>query len=311
MDQEAVNKNPTPDTSPAIAVLGGSGFIGSYLVLDLLQMGNRLNLLVNQTNPDLVSPTGRIRMFRGSIEDEKALIECFAGCDTVYHLVGLIAETRTKTFQKTVAEGTGHVVAAARRTGIKKIIYLSALGADPGAGSKYYRTKFEAEQQVTESGLDYTIFRPSIVYGLQDKFINKLAMMIRRSPMVPVIGDGRYRLQPIYVEELCAVMARAAREEFTSRRLYEIGGAEPLTYLEILDIIKRILKKRRVTIHIPVFLARWTAGLLETVLKPAPLTVDQIAMLAAGSTCDQTVAERAFGVTFSSLENQLQKYLGK
>lgn len=311
MDDGNVGKNSAPDTPRAIAVVGGSGFIGSYLTLNLLQMGYRLNLLVNRTNPDLISPTGRIKTFRGSIEDDTALTECFTGCDVVYHLVGLIAETRTKTFQKTVVEGTGHVVAAARTAGVKKIIYLSAAGAKPDAQSTYYRTKFQAERQVLASGLDYTIFRSSIVYGLQDKFINMLAGMIRRSPVLPVIGDGQYRLQPVYVEELCAVMARAAGEGFTSGQIYEIGGAEPLTYLEILDIIKRILKKKRMTVHIPVFLARWGARGLELFMKPAPLTVDQIAMLAGGSTCDQTIAERDFGVRFSHLENQLQKYLGK
>ncbi|MDD4051742.1 MAG: complex I NDUFA9 subunit family protein [candidate division Zixibacteria bacterium] len=311
MNEGNIDKASVPDELQAIAVLGGSGFIGSYLVLNLLQMGCRFNLLVNRTDPDLVSPTGRIKTFQGSIENETALEECFTGCEVVYHLVGLIAETRTKTFQKTVVEGTGHVVAAARKAGVKKIIYLSALGADPDARSAYYRTKFQAERQVVASGLDYTIFRPSIVYGLQDKFINMLAGMIRRSPVTPVVGDGQYRLQPVYVEELCAVMARSAREGFTSGRIYEIGGAEPLTYLEILDIIKRILKKKRVTVHIPVFMARWGARVLELFMKPAPLTVDQIAMLAGGSTCDQTIAERDFGVKFSPLENQLQKYLGK
>ncbi len=311
MDEHEITPGTTPDEPRTIAVLGGSGFIGSYLVLNLLQMGYHLHLLVNRTNPDLVSPTGRISTFRGSIEDEQALAECFAGCEVVYHLVGLIAETRTKTFQKTVVEGTEHVVAAARKAGVKKVIYLSALGAGPDKASRYYRTKHQAEQQVVSSGLDYTIFRPSIVYGLQDKFINMLARMIRRSPVIPVIGDGEYRLQPVYVEELCAVMARASREGFTSGRIYEIGGPEPLTYLEILDIIKRILNKKRMTVHIPVFMARWGARVLESFLKPAPLTTDQIAMLAAGSTCDQTIAEKDFKVKFSALESQLRKYMGK
>lgn len=297
-----------PDT---VAVLGGGGFIGSHLTLNLLHMGYRLRLLVNRTVPDLVSPTGRIETLRGAIEDERVLEACFAGCPVVYHLVGLIAETRTKTFQKTVVEGTAHVVAAARKAGVKKIVYLSALGAGPDRPSRYHRTKYEAERAVIASGLQYAIFRPSIVYGPEDKFINMLARMIRMSPVVPVIGDGRYRLQPVYVEELCAVMARASRETAASGRVYEIGGPEPLTYLEILDILKRILDRKRMTVHIPVWMARWSARLLELVMKPAPLTRDQIAMLAAGSTCDPTTAEREFGVTFSPLEKQLRTYMGK
>jgi nucleoside-diphosphate-sugar epimerase len=300
-----------PGEPTTVAVLGGSGFIGSHLVLNLLHLGYRLRLLINSTNPDLVSPTGRIETIRGSIEDEQALKNCFTGCHIVYHLVGLIAETRTKTFQKTVVEGTGHVVAAAHASGVRKIIYLSALGAGPDQPSRYYRTKYAAERAVTASGLDYTIFRPSIVFGPEDKFFNMLAGMIRRSPVVPVIGDGRYRLQPVYIEELCTVMARASREAVTSGRVYEIGGPEPLTYLEILDIIKRVLNKKRMTIHVPVWMARWGARMMESLLKPAPLTVDQIAMLTAGSICDPTKVEKELGVKFSPLEQQLRTYMGK
>ena len=293
---------------PAVAVLGGSGFIGTYLVMSLLQMGYQVNLLVNRTSPDLISPRGRIRTFAGSIENAVALEACCAGCSAVFHLVGLIFETRSKTFQETVVEGTAKAVAAARTAGVPKIVYLSALGASAEAASRYYQTKYQAEQQVRNSGLDYTIFRPSIVYGRQDKFINRLARMIRLAPIVPVIGDGRYKLQPVYVEELAALMAASARAAFTSRQIFEIGGPQQLTYLELLDIIKGIMKVKRGTLHLPVSLARWGAGLMERFLKPAPLTVDQITMLLAGSTCDQTIAERAFGVRFSPLEMQLQKY---
>ena len=295
--------------SPVISVVGGTGFVGSYLVLDLLQMGYSLHLLVNQTDPGLVSPRGQIKLFKGSIENEQALCECFAGSDIVYHLAGLIAETRHKTFRKTVSEGTAKLVAAARKTGVKKVIYVSALGAAANARSIYYQTKWEAEQQVINSGLDYTIFRPSIIYGLEDKFINRIAHMVKSLPVIPVIGNGRYQFQPVYVEELCAIVARSAEADFTSRKIYEIGGAQALTYLEIIDIIKRILRYRRGTVHLPVALMRPLAALLTVVFKPAPLTVDQIEMMQVGSTCDSSLVERDFGVKFSSFENQLLKYL--
>ena len=195
------------EESPRAAVFGGSGFIGTYLVMSLFQMGYQVNLLVNRTSPDLNSPRGRIRTFAGSIENAAALEACCAGCSAVFHLVGLIVETRVKTFQKTVIEGMANAIAAARRAGVSKIVYLSALGASAEATSRYYQTKYQAEQQVRNSGLDYTIFRPSIVYGRRDQFVNRLARMIRLTPIVPVIGDGKYMLQPVYVEELAALMA--------------------------------------------------------------------------------------------------------
>jgi uncharacterized protein YbjT (DUF2867 family) len=293
----------------AIAVLGSGGFIGTYLTLNLLRMGDRLHLLSHKTNPDFVSPGGQIRTFHGSIEDEESLVRCFTGCDLVYHLVGIIAETRTKTFQKTVAGGTAKVVSAAQSAGVKKIIYLSALGTTSDAESLYFKSKWQAEQHIITSGLRYTIFRPSIVYGKEDKFINKIADMVRRLPVLPVIGGGHFRLQPVYVEELCAVMAVAGRKDFTIGKTYEVGGPEPLTYMEILDIIQRVLGRRRIRVHIPMAMIRSAAAILELVMKPAPLTRDMLKMMVAGSTCDQTVVEKEFGVKFSRLEAQLQGYL--
>lgn len=311
MPNDAVDNHSVKSPPGQIAILGSSGFIGTHLTLFLLQMGYHLKLLHHRADPDYVSPRGQIESIQGSINDRDALEQCFNGCSQVYHLVGIIAESRTKTFQHTVAGGTQTVVDAAKEAGVGKIFYLSALGAAEDAETDYFRTKWQAEQIIINSGLDYTIFRPSIVYGVRDKFINRLASMIKYSPIVPVIGDGKYRLQPVYVEELAAVMAHASRMQSTAGKIYEVGGPEQLTYLEILDIIKRVLGRKRPNVHVPISWARFAAAVMEKIIKPAPLTRDQIRMLKKESICDQTVVEKEFGVTFSRLEMQLQKYLRK
>ena len=307
MSDTAFDNDPVDATRAA--VLGASGFIGSYLTLTMLHFGYVTHLLYNNRDPQFTSVRGKVITYRGSIEDEKALEDCFKDCEIVYHLVGLIAETRNKTFKAVVVDGTNKVVQAAKNAGVKKIIYLSALGVKPNSESLYFQTKHLAEQIVINSGLDYTIFRPSVVYGIGDKFINRIAELIKKLPVLPVTGDGLYRLQPVYVEELCAVMALAGKEDFTSREIYEIGGPQPLTYPEIVDIIKRILGIKRLNIHIPANLVRWAAALMEKIFNPAPITVDQIKMMRAGSTCDITKVEDAFNVKFSALEAQLSKYL--
>lgn len=295
-----------------IAVLGGTGFIGSSLMFYLLQLGYQLHVLYNKRKPELESLRDQIKLFQGSIEDEESLRACFEGCDEVFHLVGIIAETRKNTFAGTVEQGTKNVVAAAKDAGVKKIYYLSALGTDENAESNYYKSKYVAEQTVKDSGLDYTIFRPSVVFGPDDDFINRVIKMVRLSPLVPVIGDGKYKLQPVYVEELCAVMADSTRRDFTSQKVYEIGGAEALTYLEIVDIIKRAVgMPSKSNIHLPLGMMKAVAAILEKILKPAPLTRDQLKMMAAGSTCDQTIVEKEFGVKFSSLEFQILSYVEK
>ncbi|MEE9441226.1 MAG: complex I NDUFA9 subunit family protein [candidate division Zixibacteria bacterium] len=294
-----------------VAVLGGSGFIGSHLVLHLLQPGYSLNILFNKTRPDLISLRGRINIFEGNIDDVESLEKCFEGCDAVYHLVGIIAETRDKSFRKTVEMGTQNVVVAAKNSGISKIFYLSALGTSENSSSLYFQTKWAAEEAVRNSGLDYTIFRPSIVYGPEDDFINRIAKMVRYSPLIPVIGDGLYKFQPVYVEELCAVMALSSQRNFTSRQTYEIGGPERLTYLEILDIIKNIIGIKKYNIHLPMGLVKAAVRVLEKILKPVPITVDQLNMMTAGSTCDHAIVEKEFGAKFSSMEMQLPDYLRK
>lgn len=304
-------ENSDTKTAPVVAVLGGSGFIGSSLVMKLLHIGARINLMTHQTDPDLLSPGGQLKIFKGEINDQKSLEKCLAGCGAVFHLVGIIAETREKTFQKTVLEGTEAVVQAARSVGVGKIIYLSALGTNPKAQSMYHRTKWGAEQLIIKSGLDYTIFRPSIVFGPGDQFINMIARMIRLAPILPIIGDGLYKFQPVFVEDLTTIMALSLSRAQSSEKLYEVGGPEALTYLEIVDILKQIMNIKRVHLHLPLWLMRLVATILEKILKPAPITVDQLIMMKADSTCDASFAENDFDMKFCSLEKQLPAYLEK
>jgi uncharacterized protein YbjT (DUF2867 family) len=294
-----------------VGVVGGSGFIGGHLTLNLLQYGFHLHALSHRRPVDLVSIRGRVQVFDGSIEDEEAMVQCFEGCDVVYHLVGIIVETKTKTFEKTIRLGTERLVAAAKRAGVKRLIFLSALGTDSHAASRYFESKYAAEKTIKHSGLDYVIFRPSIVYGVEDQFINKIARIMKFSPFVPVIGDGLYQFQPLYVEELTAIMAYAADKEFVSKKTYEVAGPDRLTYLDLVDIIQRILNRKRMIVKIPFSVAHAAASILEKVVKPAPLTTDQLSMMRAGNTCDHTLVEREFGVSFAPLEQQLSKYLGK
>lgn len=306
-----INNEASQNSIRKVAVLGGSGFIGSHLVLQLLQLGYSLNILSNKTRPDLISLRGQINVFEGNIEDISSLEKCFEDCDAVYHLVGIISETKYKTFEKTVEAGTQNVVEAAKKCGVSKIFYLSALGTSFDAQSFYFQTKWAAEEAVKNSGLDYTIFRPSIVYGAEDDFINKIVKMMKYSPLIPVIGDGLYKFQPVYVDELCAVMALSSQRDITSRKTYEIGGPEQLTYLEILDIIKNIIGIKKYNVHLPFGLVKFAASVLEKIFKPAPITVDQLNMMSAGSICDHTIVEKEFGARFSRMEFQLSGYLRK
>jgi NADH dehydrogenase len=187
---------------------------------------------------------------------------------------------------------------------------MSALGTRPGARSRYHQTKWAAEEAVRSSGLAWTIFRPSIIYGPGDDFVTMLAGMVRRFPVVPVIGSGRQHLQPIPVEQVAAGFALALEMPATEKQTYEIGGPETVTLLGLLEMIGRAMGQRRVRkLHVPIGLVRVMARLFYRV--PAfPITPDQLLMLEEPNTCDPRPYFQAFGLTPIPLAAGLNRMLG-
>lgn len=291
-----------------VAVTGGTGFVGRNLVNRLLAEGHRVTV-VTHSAPGEGLFDGEVRMAGGSVDEAATLEAAFMGNEAVYHLVGIIAETRHKTFEKTVVTGTQNVVTACGRTGVRKLLYLSAMGTSENAPTKYHLTKHAAEQAVKKSGLDYVIYRPSVIYGHGDGFVSLLVRLIKRSPITPVIGDGRYRLQPVYIDDVVSALVQGLTIPGASGQVIEIGGPEELAYLEILHIIKRVLRKKRLSLHIPVSLIRPIVALVEKLLKPAPITRDQLQMMAMGNTGDITLMKQLFSINPVPFEEGLKKYL--
>ncbi|MFQ5499258.1 MAG: complex I NDUFA9 subunit family protein [Candidatus Zixiibacteriota bacterium] len=292
------------------AVTGSTGFIGSHLIRRLLKDGVAVNALIHSKPPgqDISS---QVTPFLGSLKDDQVLAAAFQGCDVVFHLVGLIVETRRQTFDDVVVAGTNRVVDACKQAGVGRLVYLSALGTQSGAESRYHQTKYQAEQTVINSGLEFTIYRPSVIYGPSDGFITMLTKMIRISPVLPIIGDGRYRLQPVHVDDLVGVLVGGIGIAESVGQTIDIGGPEKLEYLELLNILLRVMGKKRMNLHLPTAFMKMIAGLLECLVKPSPLTVDQIRMLGAGNTGDNEKAKRLFGFSPVAFEQGLRRYLRK
>ncbi len=210
------------------------------------------------------------------------------GCDAAINLVGIVREfpDRGVTFDKLHVQATENVIHACRKAGVKRYLHMSALGARSRAVSMYNKTKFRAEERVRASGLDFTIFRPSIIFGPKDEFVNKLAGFIRDYPAVPVIGDGNYRLQPIAADDVALCFAESLRMPETIGQTYELCGPDRLTYNEMLDVIGKSLGKERVTkLKSPTGFVKLAARFLQG-FSFFPITTDQITMLLAESICD-------------------------
>ncbi len=288
-------------------ISGGTGFVGGHLCRELRARGHRLRLLVHSSRPAADSD---IEYVPGDVTDARSCEEGARGCDAVINLVGIIREFpgRGVTFSRMHVEATANMLAAARQNGIGRYLQMSSLGSRPGAVSGYHRSKYAAEELVTASGLEYTIFRPSIIFGPGDAFVTMLAGYIRSLSLVPVVGDGTYRLQPIAAWDVARCFALALDMPATAGRVFTLCGRDRLTYLELVDAIGRALGKSSVLkIKNPLSLMKLVTPLLEG-FSFFPLTSDQITMLLEESICDGTWQE-TFGFEPAGFAEGVAGYL--
>ncbi len=290
-----------------IFLSGGTGFVGGHLRKALLDRGHTIRLLVHRKRE---SAEAGVEQTEGDVTRPETLAAAVAGCDATINLVGIIREfpARGITFERLHVEAMKNVVRAAQGAGIRRHLQMSALGTCPDATSLYHRTKYRGEEHVRASGLDWTIFRPSIVFGPHDDFINKLAGYIRTFPAVPVIGDGGYRLQPISVDDVARCFAMALELPETIGQTYELCGPDRLTYNELLDTIGRVLGKSRVAkIPNPLCIMKAVVPLLQG-FSFFPITMDQIAMLVEENICDGNW-QKTFRFAPERFETGIAKYL--
>ena len=219
-----------------IFLAGGTGFIGGHVRRELLRKGHEIRLLVHRRGD---GTEAGVEQVEGDITHLGTFAGILEGCDATINLVGIIREFPAKgvTFERLHVEATGAMVAAAREAGVGRYLQMSALGTRPDATSRYHRSKYRAEEQVRAAGLDWTILRPSIVFGPRDGFVNILAGQIRSLPAVPVIGDGAYRIQPISADDVARCFADALELPGTVGQTFELCGPDRLTYNDMLDTI--------------------------------------------------------------------------
>ncbi|BCS52153.1 complex I NDUFA9 subunit family protein [Geobacter sp. SVR] len=268
-----------------IFIAGGTGFVGSHLQRELLRRGHSLRLLIHRRSADIAPDVEQIE---GDVTRQESLERAAEGCQAVINLVGIIREYpgRGITFEKLHVQATGNMLAMTRQCGIRRFLQMSALGTRPAAVSDYHRTKFRAEELVRHSGLEWTILRPSLIFGPRDAFVNMLAAQLRLAPVMPVIGDGHYRLQPIHADDVARCFALALELPQTIGHCFELCGNERLTYLELLDSVAEATGTRPpVKPRLPVGLMKLMIPTLQRIPQ-FPITMDQLQMLLEGNTCD-------------------------
>jgi NADH dehydrogenase len=263
-----------------ILVTGASGFVGRYVVRALAGRGDRVRALVRDAAGAEVLDDVDCELARGDVTDPASLNEAASACDSVVHLVAIIAGKPTA-FEHVIAQGTTNVIAAAREAGARRIVHMSALGV--GEATKdtvpYYRAKWAAEESVRGSGLGHAILRPSFVFGPDGGALPQFLRIARLAPVTPIVGKGTQRLQPIWVDDLARGVLLALDSSDTLE--VELGGPDVVDWNELWAGIKRALGTKRPALHVPVWLMRPQALLLERLPSP-PVTRDQLRMLGLG-----------------------------
>lgn len=281
-----------------VFVTGGTGFVGSEVLRQLVAAGHGVRVLVREGSADKLAVVEKIEVHSGDVTDAASLAGGLAGCDAVIHLVGIIREFpgRGITFKKLHVEATENVLQAAAEQGVPRYLHMSSNGTRAKGTTAYHRTKWQGEELVRGSALDWTILRPSLIFGKGSEFVSMLAELIGRLPVVPVIGDGQYRMQPVAVEQVAATFVKALTMPQTLGATYLLGGGASYSYDEILDLTAQAMGREKVAkVHQPLFMIKPMIKLLQGFEK-FPITEDQLQMLVEGNVCDTGEWVKTFGL---------------
>ncbi len=264
-----------------VTVLGGSGFIGRYVVQRLAAAGYRVRVAVRRPESALflkpLGKLGQIQLVHGNITSDVQMGAAFDGADAGVNLVGILDERSGQTFDAVQAGGAARAARAAAAAGIAHYVQVSAIGADASSPVAYARTKAAGEATVLAAIPSATILRPSLVVGPEDQFLNRFAAMARIAPVLPVIAGDSF-FQPVFVQDLAAAIVAALTDPAAAGRTYEIGGPDVMTFRQILKMINDLTRRRRPLLEVPHGAAR-LLGRLGDMLPFMPMTSDQLTML--------------------------------
>jgi uncharacterized protein YbjT (DUF2867 family) len=294
-----------------ILVTGGSGFVGPKVVQALRERGLPVRCLVRSTSSGSAQALGSagVELVQGDMTDAASLRRAVEGCEAVVHLVA-IRQGSKEQFERVMEQGTRDLVAAARDAGAGRFVLMSALGTTEETKDvlPYYHAKWDQEQTVTSSGIEHVIFRPSFIFGHDGGILSTFKRLAKLAPVTPVIGSGKQRIQPIWVDDVAAYFAAAVDRPEAVGRIFELGGPDVVTWNEFWERLKRALRVRRPTMHVPVGLMRANALVTERLPGNIPLTRDLLTMLELGdNVISSDDAVQTFGLPLVPIDEQLRR----
>jgi uncharacterized protein YbjT (DUF2867 family) len=292
-----------------ILVTGGTGFVGGHVVHALRAAGEEVRALVRDPRKAKRLEAWGVTLVEGDVTDPASLRRAVAGCDTIVHLVAL-RQGRKDRFQRVMVDGTRGLLAAAKDAGLGRFIHMSALGVSESTKDlvPYYRAKWDTEQLVKGSGLPYVIFRPSFVFAGDGGILPTFLKLARFTPVTPIIGSGRQRIQPIWADDVAAYFVRVVHLESATGKTFELGGPDAVSWNEFWRRLKRVRRMRRPSVHVPIPLMRVNALVTERMPGDIPLTNDLLTMLEHGdNVVTDPSAVETFGLPLVPLDEQLRR----
>jgi uncharacterized protein YbjT (DUF2867 family) len=294
-----------------ILVTGGTGFVGPKIVHRLRAEDRPVRCLVRDPERATTLASWGCELAKGDVTDPESLRRAVDGCDVVVHLVALI-QGKPEDFERVMTQGTRELVKAAEKQGVRRFVLMSALGTSEETRdlAPYFRSKWDMEQAVKHSGLEYVIFRPSFIFGKDGGALPTFMRVVRLAPVTPIIGPGTQRSQPIWVDNVAEYYANAIDRPDVANRTFELGGPDTVTWNELYARIKKVLGKRRPTLHVPFGLARAGAVVVAALPGPSPVTPDQVRMLGGpDNVVSNSDAQETFQLDLMPLDEQLRRAL--
>jgi uncharacterized protein YbjT (DUF2867 family) len=294
-----------------ILVTGGSGFVGGHVVHELRGRDLPVRGLVRDPRHGSKLAAWGSELVQGDMTDPDSLRRAADGVETVVHLVA-IRQGRERDFQRIMVDGTRDLLAAASAAGVRRFVHMSALGTSEQTKDlvPYYRAKWEMEERVRAAGIPFVIFRPSFVFARDGGILPTFAKLARYSPVTPITGSGKQRIQPIWADDVAVYFGEAVARDDLRGNTFELGGPDAVTWNELWARLKRVLGQRRPSIHVPMAVMRVNALVTERLPGNIPLTRDLLKMLEHGdNVVSNDEAVRTFQVSLVPLDEQLRRAL--